>query len=101
MHTPGAQIFLPGLAVKDYLGRTGGITRDADTDQIYVVQADGFSYGVDSPNIGNIYKAELRAGDAIFVPQKVDREATLRTTKDIIDIIFKAAVIVATIHLLF
>jgi protein involved in polysaccharide export with SLBB domain len=101
VHSPGAQIFLPGLAVKDYVGRTGGITRDADLDQIYVVQADGFSYGVDSPNIGNIYKVELRAGDAIFVPQKVDREATLRTTKDIIDIIFKAAVIIATVHLLF
>lgn len=99
--TPGAQIFLPEMSVKDYLDRTGGMTRNADHSQIFVVQADGFSYGPDSPSVGNIEKAKLRAGDAVFVPQKVEREAVLRTTKDIIDILFKTAVVFATIHLLF
>jgi polysaccharide export outer membrane protein len=87
--------------VKDYLGRTGGVTKDADEGQIYIVQADGFSYGSDSPNIGNLEKVELRAGDAIFVPQKVERYATMRFAKDIIDIMFKTAVVIATITILF
>ncbi len=101
VHTPGAQIFLPGMTVKDYLDRTGGVTRNADKDEIYVVQADGYSYGADSPTVGNLGKATLQAGDAIFVPQKVERDAVIRSTKDILDILFKTAVIFATIHLLF
>ncbi len=101
VYSPGAQVFLPDMSVKDYIERTGGATKYADRDQIFVVQANGFAYGADSPNVGNIEKAKLRAGDAIFVPQKTERYATTRTTKDIIDILFKTAVVIATITILF
>jgi polysaccharide biosynthesis/export protein len=99
--TPGAQIFLPEMSVGDYLSRTGGLTRNADSSQIFVVRADGFSFGPKSLSSGSIEAVKLQAGDAVFVPQKVEREAALRTTKDIIDILFKTAVVFATIHLLF
>jgi protein involved in polysaccharide export with SLBB domain len=101
VYSPGAQVFLPDMSVKDYIERTGGATRYADSDQIFVVQANGFAYGSDSPNVGDIEKAKLKAGDAIFVPQKLERYATTRTTKDIIDILFKTAVVIATITILF
>jgi protein involved in polysaccharide export with SLBB domain len=101
VYSPGAQVFLPDMSVKDYIERTGGATKYADRDQIFIVQANGFAYGADTPNVGNIEKAKLKAGDAIFVPQKTERYATTRTTKDIIDILFKTAVIIATITILF
>jgi len=101
VYSPGGQIYLPGMTVKDYLTRTGGFTKNADPKEVFVVQADGFAYGADSPTVGDIEKAQLKAGDAVFVPQKIDRYANVRTLKDIIDILFKTAVIFATIHILF
>lgn len=99
--TPGAQIHQPGMSVGDYLGRTGGVTKNADEDMIFIVQADGYAYGADSPSVDSIERKELRAGDAIIVPQKTERYAAMRNTKDIIDILFKTAVVIATIMVLF
>ena len=101
VHSPGAQIYEPGLTVRDYVERTGGVTNNAELGEMFVVQANGYAYGTDSPKVGNINKATLKAGDTIFVPQKTEHYAAMRATKDIIDILFKTAIIVATIHLLF
>ena len=38
---------------------------------------------------------------AVMVPQEVERHAVMRNTKDIVDIIFKTAVVLATITVLF
>jgi polysaccharide biosynthesis/export protein len=101
IYSPGAQIFLPEMTVKDYIGRSGGATKYADKDQVFVVQANGYAYGTDSPGVGNIESVKVKAGDVVFVPQKLERYATMRTTKDIIDILFKTAVVIATITILF
>lgn len=101
VYSPGAQVFLPDMTVQEYLERTGGSTKYADNSQIFIVQADGYAFGADSPKVGSIEKKKLQAGDAIFVPQKLERFAAMRNTKDIIDILFKTAVVFATIHLLF
>jgi polysaccharide biosynthesis/export protein len=101
VHSPGAQIFLPGLTVKDYVEHTGGLTRNAEEDQIFVVKANGFAFSKESPSVGSMDKATLNAGDAVFVPQKVERYAGMRLTKDIVDILFKTAVVIATITILF
>ncbi len=100
VYSPGAQIFQVEMTVKGYLERTGGFTKNADLDGVFVVQANGFAYGAESPNIGNIEKAKLQPGDAIFVPQKLERYATMRNTRDIVDILFKTAVVIATITIL-
>ncbi len=101
VYSPGALIFQPDMTVKDYLELTGGYTKFAEDDEIFVVKANGFAYGANSPSVGNIKKAKLNAGDTIFVPQKMERMATLRTTKDIIDILFKTAVVMATLTVIF
>ncbi len=101
VYSPGALIYQPGMTVKDYLELTGGYTKFAEDDEIFVVKANGFAFGADTPSVGNIKKAKLNAGDTIFVPQKMERMATLRTTKDIIDILFKTAVVMATLTVIF
>jgi protein involved in polysaccharide export with SLBB domain len=101
VHSPSGQVFLPGLKVKDVINRTGGYTKYAEKDQVYVLQANGAAVSGDSPSIGNIEDKELRAGDTIFVPQKTERNAGMRLTKDIVDIMFKTAVVIATITILF
>jgi protein involved in polysaccharide export with SLBB domain len=94
VHSQGAQIFQPGMTVKDYIGQTGGLTKNAEKDEIFVVKANGFAVSGNSPSVGNMDKVELNAGDTVFVPQKVERYAAMRFIKDIIDIVFKAAVII-------
>jgi polysaccharide export outer membrane protein len=101
VHSPSAQIFIPGFTVKDYIDLTGGFTNSSEKDQVYVVQANGFAYGSDSPSIGNVEKAKLQAGDTVFVPQKTERNVGWRYFKDTLDILFKTAIIVATLTVVF
>ena len=100
VHSPSAQIYIPGSTVKDYVNLTGGYTDSAQKDQVYVLQANGFAYSSESPSVGNIEKAKLKAGDTVLVPQKTERNVGMRTFKDIIDILFKTAVVVATLAVL-
>ncbi len=101
VHSPSAQVFVPGLKLKNYINLTGGYTNLAEEDQVYVLQANGFAYSGDSPSVGKIENVKLNAGDTVFVPQKMERNAGLRFFKDIIDIMFKTAVVLATINVLF
>lgn len=101
VHSPSAQVFLPGLKVKDVINLTGGYTKYAEKDQVYVLQANGSAVSGDSLSGGNIGNKELKAGDTIFVPQKTERNAGMRFFKDIVDIMFKTAVVIATITILF
>ncbi|MDH4164140.1 MAG: SLBB domain-containing protein [Nitrospirota bacterium] len=101
VHSIGAQVYIPDFRVRDYLNQTGGLTNYADDSQIFVLQANGLAFSSDSPDVGNIEKMKLKAGDTIFVPQKIERYAIMRFTKDIIDILFKTAVTLATITVIF
>lgn len=97
VYSPGAQIHQPDMTVKQYIEQSGGYTKFSEVDQVFVVKANGFAFGTDSPTTGDINQATLQPGDAIFVPQKMERHAALRNTKDIVDILFKTAVVIATI----
>jgi protein involved in polysaccharide export with SLBB domain len=101
VHSPSAQVFIPGLKVKDVISETGGYTKFAEKDQVYVLQANGSAVSGDSLSAGSIEDKELKAGDTIFVPQKTERNAGFRLFKDIVDIMFKTAVVIATITILF
>ena len=101
IHSPSAQVYLPGLTVKDFINQSGGYTKYAEQDQVYVLQANGSAVSSGSPSVGNIENKELKAGDTVFVPQVIERNAGVRLFKDVVDILFKTAVVFATIHLLF
>ena len=101
IYSPGAQVYLPEMTVKDYIERAGGYAKYAEKDEVFVIQANGFAFGADSPTVGDIEDVKLNPGDSVFVPQKVERYAGMRFTKDIIDILFKTAVVLATITVIF
>jgi len=101
VHSPSAHIYLPGLTVSDYVNQSGGKTDYANEDQLYVLQANGMAVSSQSPGVGNILKKNLEPGDTVFMPQQVERYATMRNTRDIVDILFKTAVVIATITILF
>jgi len=81
-------IYKPGKTVGD-VSRSAGLTEDADTDQAFVLRADGSIVARrDRSSLigGNFESLVLMPGDALVVPTKVDRETTynyfVRQVKD-------------------
>lgn len=69
---PSSQIYNSNKSVEDYLASTGGPKKQADTDRIYVIRANG---SVMIPNNSYWFKRgeePLQPGDTIVVPMDTD-----------------------------
>ncbi|WP_236021486.1 polysaccharide biosynthesis/export family protein [Geomesophilobacter sediminis] len=79
-----------------YLKQVGGPTKDADTDEIYVVKADGTV--VSQKNSGSFlwyntfWHKGLDSGDTIIVPHQYEKTAWLKDIKDIAQVLGNIAV---------
>jgi hypothetical protein len=75
--TESSIIHKPNFSVNDYLDKAG-LTRDADTDNVMVIRADGTvvssSTGFFSLGFG-MHGKKLNPGDSIFVPGVMDRRS--------------------------
>jgi len=103
---PTALLHEPGNTVGHYLARVGGITKEADAKQLYVIRADGSVVSMaqresqqiawDGDNhqwhFGNFMGIPLDPGDTIVVPRKLDKIPWIKTTKDLTQIVFQIAV---------
>lgn len=94
-----------GKNVEYYLNLAGGTTQDSETDEIYVIRADGsvFSrqqYSSFSSLVGGgFYGEQLASGDAVIVPQKFEKTAWMRNVKDITTILSQLAITAGTVFL--
>ena len=82
--------------VEYYLSQAGGLNKEADKDELYIVKADGSSMA------GFLKLRKIEAGDTIVVPAKV--EAKVRTwpvVKDVATILGQFALGVGVIVALF
>ena len=83
IYTPQALLYQKGKTVSYYLSQVGGPTQNANTDEIYLIRADGTTisrlqgsswnsegFGWFTPGFMNI-KAE--PGDTIIVPQQLEK----------------------------
>lgn len=96
--------------VQDYVEMAGGYTDSADKDKIYVLKVNGSAV---RPRSGRLFissktmnttrdgKPLLEPGDTIVVPEKLDRTAWVRETKDISQILFQIAVAAGVVIALF
>jgi protein involved in polysaccharide export with SLBB domain len=104
---PTSLLFEDNGTVSYYLGRVGGMTREADKKQVSVIKADGTVISMEQGNrgrllfwdsqsnswfFGGFMSHRMEPGDTIVVPRKMDRYLNLRLTKDITQIIFQIAV---------
>ena len=95
VYNPTAFIKVAGGDVSYYLKKAGGPNRDAETDDIYIVRADG---SVDSRQSHNEFlffnrfgSTELHAGDTLIVPEQIERTAWMREIKDMATILGQVA----------
>ena len=75
----------------DYLERSGGPTRQADTSRVYVVKADG---SVMLPKQSRWFGGRsqvLEPGDTVIVPIDVDRLNQLELWSNVSQIIYQMA----------
>ena len=60
---PSSLAYVAGKKIEHYIRMTGGYSRDADKESVYVVKANGMVVSAD--------KAKLSPGDIVVVPTKV------------------------------
>jgi protein involved in polysaccharide export with SLBB domain len=98
------------MGIQDYIGMAGGYTESADKDRIYVLKVNGSAVRPESSrfflssrtaNFTKDGKLLLEPGDSIVVPEKLDRIAWIRETKDITQILFQIAVAAGVVVALF
>lgn len=93
-----SHLFQAGLSRDAYIDRSGGLTRRADKKLIYVVRASGAVIaGQSSKWFGRGGGVEIRPGDTIVVPLKIDRVSPLAFWGSVTQILYQGAIAVAAI----
>jgi len=101
VYNENAYLYKPGKRVGDYLALAGGPTKDADTDSIYVLRADGsviskrqsgWLFGFDGDR--------LNPGDTVVVPEQLDKTKWTTDLKDWTQIVYQLGLGAAAIKVL-
>ena len=96
--------------IPDYVAMAGGYTESADKDRIYILKVNGSAVRPERSRFflssTSAYTTReggpvLEPGDTIVVPEKLDRIAWIRETKDITQILFQIAVAAGVVIALF
>ncbi len=117
VYNPSSLLYIKGMTVRDYLDTAGGLTKDADKANIFVIKANGAVAsssnlhhgsswnGRNLPEWGkpdvystNILDMKLKRGDAIIVPVKINVPTMWRPLiRDVMQIIYQGAITIYTI----
>jgi polysaccharide export outer membrane protein len=114
VYNPVALVYKPGKSINYYLNQAGGLTKFSDTDEMFVIKADGTvmsrrqkgfvwkeSWDKGSKRFyfaRNFQDIPLDPGDTIVIPTKVEIPILWRPLiRDIVQIAFQTAAIVAII----
>jgi protein involved in polysaccharide export with SLBB domain len=102
VYNENAFMHRPGKQVSDYLEHAGGPTRDADESRIYILRADGSVLSAQNTSslFGGLTGKTLMPGDAVVVPELLDKFSLTRELKDWAQIFYQFALGVGAIHLL-
>lgn len=88
---PTSHLHAKGLTVDDYLERSGGPTRQADEERVYVVKADGSVMLPEKSRWFGGRSQQLAPGDTIIVPIDVDRLNQLELWTNVSQIVYQMA----------
>ena len=92
VYSPNSFVYETNMDIGDYLQLSGGPTKDADTDHIYVQKANGEVVSAQQKGMfSSFYDQELMPGDTVVVLENLDRIPTLRLFKDLTEIVFRIA----------
>lgn len=93
-----SHLYSPDLSRDDYIAMSGGVTRRADHQSIYVVHANGSVVS----NGGNRWfvqsNVRIKPGDTIVVPLDAERLPSLPYWQAVTSILYNVAIAVAAVH---
>lgn len=106
VYNPTALFYEENQTVSYYLDKVGGPTKNAEDGEIYLVKADGsvisrsqegmlgISWDVENNRwtTGGFMATKVWRGDVVLVPRKLTKIPWLKTTTDLVQIIFQTAV---------
>ncbi|MFT5986916.1 MAG: polysaccharide export outer membrane protein [Marinobacter psychrophilus] len=88
---PTSHLHVAGLTVDDYLERSGGPTRQADENRVYVVKADGSVMLPEKSAWFGGRSQQLHPGDTVIMPIDVDRLNQLELWTNVSQIVYQMA----------
>ncbi|MFZ2948671.1 MAG: SLBB domain-containing protein, partial [Desulfuromonadaceae bacterium] len=102
VYNPTSFIYRPGQDVDSYLQKAGGPVNDAEASEMYIIRADGTIFSRQQASFSIFWSdgflsSPLEAGDALVVPQKLERISWMREIKDITQILANVALTAGTI----
>jgi protein involved in polysaccharide export with SLBB domain len=96
VYNQNAFIYKKGSTVSDYVAKAGGPTRDGDEGEVYLVRADGLVYSKRQGSMfgfgGGFDSRKIMPGDAIVVPEKLERYNLTKELRDWSQIFFQFAI---------
>ncbi len=101
----GSFVFQPGHTTLQYLALSGGPTRGADKDSIFMIRANGSvisaQQGASFWHSGNDFNgAVVQPGDTIFVPEQLNKSTFVQDAKDWTQILYQFGLGLAGINAL-
>jgi polysaccharide export outer membrane protein len=93
-----SHLYQHSMSRDDYIDQSGGVTRQADRKQIYVVRADGSVEAGHRGWFSSSDSVEIRPGDAIVVPLDTERLPALQLWSAVTTILYNIAIATAEIH---
>ena len=98
VQTATSHLYRPELSRDDYIALSGGVTRRADHDKIYVVRADGSVVANQGGRWFSRGSTEIRPGDTIVVPLDTQRLPALPFWQAVTQIIYNLAIAAAAVN---
>ena len=86
---PNTFIYQQDRDVSDYLALAGGASQTASPSDLYVIRADGTVQSRRNSTLGRFTRASVNPGDAIVVPEKIERSSWMQSIKDWTTILYQ------------
>jgi polysaccharide biosynthesis/export protein len=106
--SPGSFLFQPNSGVGTYLQLAGGAKKGADTDELFVIRANGearsLSKGASILGLqltgGDAQQLQVYPGDTVVVPENMNKTTVFRELRDYATLIYQLGLGVAAFKVL-
>ena len=98
VQTATSHLYNPRLTRDDYIGLSGGLTRRADRNKIYVVRANGSVLASEGSRWFERSQTTIKPGDTIVVPLDTEHIPALPLWTQVTQIIYNLAVALLAIR---
>jgi polysaccharide biosynthesis/export protein len=98
VQTTTSHLYRPELSRDDYIAQSGGVTRRADKERVYVVRANGSVVAQQGGRWFSRSSVDIRPGDTVVVPLDTERMPALPFWQAVTQIVYNLAISAAAVN---